>query len=152
MFSKKMPYLYLSIFIAACCAVLFGSTFFAEKVYLDPESLSPMRYPQALLGLMFLLAMLFPLARKEFVDIPNLKQVAPSIMALAGGMALFALSLRYLGFLLSSSLMLFIVFRVLRYATVVKSTVMAILFTGICWYAFSTLARVSLPIGILTNY
>lgn len=133
--------------------ILFGAVIFrlaSSMNYYGEFGPGPGLLPMWVSGIMVVLAVinLFAASKKNDTNVLDLLPKGTSLINLlscVGSFALFIIIVSYAGFVLSSLIMLFILFS--RGYSKKKSIVLSLLVTGIVFFVFSSVLSISLPVN-----
>ncbi len=130
---------------------LFIYTYTVPEGYLDEGYLHPMTYPRVLLIIIGILCAVNAFTKQVSIDMRQFARFLPSMFGLLGSLTVFMVLLPYLGFLISSIIMSFLILCVLDYSKIIYRLIISISVCTFFWYIFKSVIYLPLPIGSLVN-
>lgn len=145
-------HLAVSVCFILGAAFLLYTTFTSHEMYLNEGALHPMIYPRVLLVIWIGLSALYLFSKSTAINFHSLLKALPSVCLITMSLAGFLVLTPYLGFSVASSIMLFAVFRILRYRNWFKGGVVAAGISLFTWFIFQKMIGLPLPEGSLFIY
>ena len=143
--------------LASCCFIVLAAIFLfnsytSKEVYFNEGAFHPMTYPRILLWIWIILSLLYSFTRNISVSIASLLKALPTILAVTTASIFFVIILPYFGFTVSSAVLMFVVFCLLRYGSWALRLGASCGCSVAIWLIFQKLLSFPLTTGTLTGF